>query len=303
MYMRRFLYILLISTIHIALVIFYIEKSASKETQFNRYSSESIESNPIDQMNHFCLTTPLIFNNRDAMLSIETELKKLAPRFEKCSSKDFDIDSLIQVIRNDSLVGKSSDSQEALTLKLNINAIETNFNLSKDDKDLRCWCQRFEKKLNSNERLSLPENLGTEMVFESGKNYEIKVNDSGFFYLNCWLQNNKTQQFKVFDYVYIVLPTDMQRLVPKRTEFKRKINLFLKNLKFDDRMGHKFKNTFINDDCPSNKSYGLKDKMNVLMIGLDSLSQAHFERVFPLTFKFVATDLQDSLRLNIFNNK
>ena len=74
MNMKNFLFILLIFGIHMALVIFYIEKSAAKNTELRRYSSESIESSPMDQMNHFCLTTPLIVNNRDAMLLIESEL-------------------------------------------------------------------------------------------------------------------------------------------------------------------------------------------------------------------------------------
>ncbi len=277
---------------------------------------------PTNRINHLCQIKPLLVDNEDAIKTIESESKELSSRFEECSNPTFNIDSLVEVVRHDVMF----EPVENLTLILNMTSIKTNFGLKKTDQ-LECSSQRFDKWINITERRNSIENLGSEIVFEEVKNYQIVVNESGFFYVKCWLEKrqngifaniynfirdlfvksefknktNERKQIKVFDHVYNVLPTDMQRLVLKRGEFKRTVSQFIDNFKFGlDMVNEKFKNDFINDDCPlcerPNEKQGNFSKANVLMIGIDSVSQQHFERLYPLTFKFLTHDMSDSLR-------
>jgi hypothetical protein len=256
-----------------------------------------------DQVNHLCQMPELMLYNKKVMNTIEYEKNIMKERWENCSNPNFEIDSLIQIIRNDVMV-KFDEGEENLTLKLDVSAIKVNFNLLEKD-DLLCSFLKFDKKLNVSERSQLFEYFGEGIIFEPTKNYEINLNESGFFYLRCSIKNTtkglekqQENRVKIFDYVYTILPTDMQRLAKRRNEFKKYIDDFLtrKGIDSNSKNNH-FKNAFINDDCPSKKSDSReKSKMNVLMIGLDSISNVHFDRVFPLTLKFLTDELEDTLR-------
>jgi predicted nuclease of predicted toxin-antitoxin system len=62
---------------------------------------------------------------------------------------------------------------------------------------------------------------------------------------------------------------------------------------------------FLNDDVTSDSDDDLseiKQKINVLILGFDSVSNNHFKRIFPKTFKYLNEILKNNIIYSSFNS-
>lgn len=145
---------------------------------------------------------------------------------------------------------------------------KTVFKLDKklQNRRILCLLRRFDKVTNKSERF-----MGLvyfEKYYFTRKNkFEVSVDNHGFYNVKCLIKTKQGIK-NHYENIYSILPMDMRKL--KRD----KISYYLNSTKI---------------------------KPNVLLIGIDSLSRSHFQRVLPKTYKFL-TNLQHNHIFNQINS-
>lgn len=132
---------------------------------------------------------------------------------------------------------------------------------------------------------------GKPLKLESTENNNtLTLNIAGDFHLKCFVaKNHKT----VVQAVYTIMPLNMT-LAKVRNNDKDKIRAIMEPFKDHPLV----KDSEFNTHCASQSRQARKQRMNVLMIGIDSTSYNNMQRAFPLTYKYL-TDLENNA---IFDN-
>jgi hypothetical protein len=241
-------------------------------------------------VNYLCEAPSLNYDHILAYSQVENDHQYLKSIFDSCSA-DLKFEDFIKIIRPN-----RTSSNEIYTLKLKIDSIKKNFD--QKSKNIRCFIQRFDKMMNMSEKKQILKYFDELYEFKSKTNYELKVNNFGFFYLNCINDSNRT----IFDYVYNIMPSNMSKLFEQRNEHKiltkKRINQFKIDSKIKKMM---YENDYQKNSCYS-KNKSIHEKMNVLLIGIDSLSHDQFTRIFPLTYLYLRNHLKDTLFFKRFNS-
>ncbi|CAF0827923.1 unnamed protein product [Brachionus calyciflorus] len=133
---------------------------------------------------------------------------------------------------------------------------------------IKCHVYKFDKKYDESEE---DQETEIEKIYKFDTD-EVTVDTHGYYYLIC--QNSDRLYSKVFDQVLTVYPSDMSQLTRDRKKF-----FTLKE----------------------NKNDQTENKMNVLILGIDSVSSNHFRRIFPQTFNYLK-QLEDNLIFDHFNS-
>lgn len=167
-------------------------------------------------------------------------------------------------------------------IKREQNLIKLDFNLLSKLSDthlsqIRCNAYRFEKKMDVSEQDKEIEMIDRVYKFSTD---QIQVDTHGFYYVIC--QNAATKYSKIFDKIITVYPSDMSVLMTDRQNFTTSNHSSV-------------------HDLPGLSFSQDNEKMNVLIMGIDSVSSNHFRRIFPLTFKYLST-LEHNLIFNHFNS-
>ena len=142
-------------------------------------------------------------------------------------------------------------------------------------RDLICEAQSFDKKLNVTEQFEIV--TKEKRQFEKKYNHTLYFKNHGFYYISCYNASKPT--VKIYDDSFMVLPNNMSKLLEERKYFK---SLEIKGNSItheSDIDNIKF--------LEANNKLKLKKKMNVLMLGFDSLSYQHLKRAMPKTFKYL----------------
>jgi hypothetical protein len=217
----------------------------------------------------------------------------------KCAPGNLKPEKVIQI---EDLNPKNAQFEDFL-IKIDPEYIIQRESLSITDKSiLKCTLELFDKQLNKSEGYS---NLwyknvsAVEVNLKNDQTLQFRVNLSGFYFIKC-LYSSDSKTFKqVYTEVFSILPSSIKTLVErnkasrKETEDLRekyasldsKTNPMLTDLKFEE--------------CEKLEGGELEDKMNVIVIGLDSVSYPNLKRIFPLTYKYL---LEESENNFIFEN-
>ena len=183
----------------------------------------------------------------------------------------------------ENFVSIEEEYNKEFKIKLNISAILSKLNIS--ETKLSCSFQLFDKKYNVSKRTSFE--YFQKIKFEKRQNYSINFNKHGYYYLCCFKIENKNE-ILIYDESYYILPHKMSKLVEDKNKLKLHFNATIEeqNIKFLD----------INNE----KLY-LDDKMNVLMIMIDSMSFPHFKRSMPQTYDYLKNKLENNIMYSSMN--
>lgn len=212
-----------------------------------------------------CSMPILNHNDTTAVQHLSADFRKLRSLFEACplSNKSYQLDKLINI----SHIGPS-----AFKVHLRMDLVRSDFT-DKLTKKLDPLCSNWylDKKINVSEITNELE-FGPEVVLQSNNNWTFTTNKSGYYFVKC---------VDLFEFVYTVLPANMSTLMERRKAYQRNEELALSAVKENPLVKDA---EFENCSDQANKNRSKEDKMNVLVIGFDSISSVHFKRVFPLTF-------------------
>ncbi len=169
---------------------------------------------------------------------------------------------------------------------------------------LKCALQHFDKQLNKSDsfaNLKCQNIIVAEVKLAKEVFLNFRIHSSGFYFVNCSFSSNLETFKPVYTEVISILPSSIKKLVernkPSREETEKmrqsyekldsKTNPMLKDIKFEE--------------CEKLDGGELDEKMNVIVIGLDSVSYPNFKRVFPLTYKYLTNDLENNLMYENLN--
>jgi len=233
--------------------------------------------------NHFCIIPHFSYDDKFAMSYLKKDMKNSQSSFKACESDNEQDSSLI-----DRFLLIASEANETYKIRLNTSLIEAEFKLN-NITSLKCSLQRFEKKVNVSEK-------STEMILPiynlDFKSSELVVNQTGFYYLEC-----KNLKSKLFSHVYIVYPYRMSKLIEQNElyrDYAEKLTARFSNSKAKLLLKDSYAS-----ECETNQTKPNK-MMNLLIIGIDSMSHNNFKRVFPLTYKYLKE--KESLIFDNFNS-
>jgi len=211
-----------------------------------------------------CFKSNFQYDDPIATSYLSKNAHKLKDKFDKCRLNESNIDQFNRFL----IISDISTSEtEDFEIKLDANKLTDVYKLTSTP---ICSIQRFQKKMNCSEKNKklIYSNLNR---FNSNNNFRLRLNTSGFYFLSCLNNSSKTT---IFEDVFTILPYNMS--ANKRHKPFKNSALFSMDLNFEKC-----------ESDESNQKESNKIKMNVLLIGLDSVSSHHMRRVFPLTYEFL----------------
>ncbi len=161
-----------------------------------------------------------------------------------------------------------------------------------------CTLERIWKRPNFKETDKTNEiSRGTLWNILDHQNSSIKLNQSGTIHLICYSKNKGI----VFQYVYQIYPLNMTKVKDQRKKEKLSVQKIVETLKSPVSK----EVPFTLDGCSGSsesKEQTQMQQMNVLMIGLDSMSYNNMRRVLPRTYEYLDKELEDNVILDNFNS-
>ena len=168
-------------------------------------------------------------------------------------------------------------------IKLNVKVILKQFRIN--EQQLSCAFQLFDKTYNVSEHKNL--DYFEKKLFEKSKNYTIKFEKHGYYYLSCFKLERK-KEIILYDDSYLILPHNMSKLIEEKNNLK--LHFTIK----DEEQVIKFLNKNAKNKIAENK-------MNVLMIMIDSMSYPHFKRSMPKTYDYLKNKLENNILYSSMN--
>ena len=135
------------------------------------------------------------------------------------------------------------------------------------EESFKCSLEYYDKIYNEYESGKI--NILSQQEFKKSQNYTIYIEKFGFYYLSCF---NKSETL-IYDDIFNLFPYNMSKLTDTEIALDKQVIQFLKE-----------KNTKKFDK-----------KLNVLIIGIDSMSYQHFPRGLPLTYDYLAHQLENNI--------
>ena len=215
--------------------------------------------------NAYCKKPDLSFADGIAKKYMEVE-----KRLDECK----DIENFVALIEN--------EAYEEFQIKLNISIILRKYNINENE--LLCQLKLFDKIYNISDNYLKYIN---ETIFDKTSNYTISFTKHGFYYLSCFKIENKTN-ILIYDDSYCIFPHNISKLIDEKNVFKGYFSIETEeqNITFMDKINQ--------------EKFG-QEKMNVLLIGIDSMSYPHFQRSMPKTFNYLANELKNNIMYSAVN--
>ena len=176
------------------------------------------------------------------------------------------------------------------------------FNESK----LSCYAHLFDRKIDHDRFAGI---VGKEMPILKQYDYELIVDQHGFYMIYCHTSANGKYSNLVSE-MRILLPRRMSRLVEERQEHIELEREAKKRLKATDSTKNPMLDDvpLVDDDCSSGQPDGPSGhekrppKMNVIMLGVDSMSLNQLRRSFPLTYAYMSESLEHNVIFENYHN-
>ena len=193
-------------------------------------------------------------------------------RFGECT----DIDKFVTLIENE--VNKN------FQINLNITIILRKYHLNENE--LACKLSLFDRIYNISESENYL-NFINQTKFEKSSNYTIVFTYHGFYNLSCFKIKNTTS-ILIYEDNYCIFPHNMSKLIDDKNLFKGYLSIETEeqNITFLDKINHEKL---------------AQEKMNVLLIGIDSMSYPHFQRSMPNTFNYLKNELENNIIYSSIN--
>lgn len=303
-------YLLIAILVYHILLLIYFFKSTPQETGLQQTHSTfqaKISTEPLNKLQQIAKNAvpmswlPDLYG-KDAVAFLNKDLNRNRKTFEKCLAdfslsvnKVLNIKKLV-VLENDfiklqkthaNLNRKNAMAPEVYVVKINFESIIFRHRL-KSPQELNCYIQRFGKRLDASEGLI---NYDKPIYFQMRLNFTVMTEKYGYHSFICYRAAKK-----VYSNVFAILPTDMSRLVSSFEKYSLKVD---PSLQADQRnsliSGTSFK------ECKFPNLKNTANKMNTLIINLESVSYNHFQRIFPITFKYLKEELANMIVYDNFN--
>lgn len=204
------------------------------------------------------------------------------------------IDSFYQVCENNSV---PNPVDEIKMVELNSNSDGMYMVKLAVSKPINCSIQELNKQLNVSERRFNLTDPKIQFVSLSNYSMEIKLDKPGFYYVECtnWTNNSDIVYAEVVAY----LPTNMTVMAELTRKSRELRNEYIAR-KIDEHERPTPTNPMLSDStyesCDNLSDDQTKfQKMNVLIIVIDSVSLAQFRRAFPQTYEYVTQQLEDNI--------
>ena len=223
--------------------------------------------NDLNFKNTYCQKPDIAF--ADAIARKFMDEKK---SFGECT----DIENFVTLIQN--------EASREFQIKLNITIILKKYNINENE--LLCKINLFDKIYNVSESENYL-NFINETKFDKSSNYANVITNHGFYNLSCFKIKNKTNVL-IYEDTYIVFPRNMSKLIDDKNVFKGFFSTETEeqNITFLDKKNHEKL---------------AQQKMNVLLIGIDSMSYPHFQRSMPKTFNYLKNELKNNIVYSSIN--
>jgi len=268
-----------------------------------------------EDINHLCQYPILAYDDPIALQYLKSDIKALTATLTACEKTFTGVDveirdvflydyknglnkNLFKKLVSQGLVQSNAlnvSSAEFFSFKLTENFFEKK--LKAKERNVECLLNKFDKLAGTHENLKCLR-MQEEYKFQKKFNYELFVNQSGFYYLHCY--QTLLKKSLVHQNVFSVLPQNMSKLIEMRRIFvaeelalRKRFNETGEKLIFEDVTEAKDEQQIINQNAT---------KMSILIFGFDSLSKNHFKRVFPLTFDFLSNRLQNNIIYEQFSS-
>jgi hypothetical protein len=229
-----------------------------------------------------------------ALKYLAENTKSLRKTFDSCRVNEFYevYETSDYLVTNESFNKQNLSGNYSIYYKIKIkqNEFSKKFNL-KNLRNVECKLSRFDKLINVSEiddKIEFYETYEFKREFD----YEVFVPEHGFYSINCIL-NGFIFNSKIYDDVLFILPRNMSILTEKRKKF----------IPYETKMRNLINGT--NDSIPFTNekiTNQIENKMNVLLMGFDSISKSHFKRIFPLTYSYLKNDLMGNTLFENFNS-
>ena len=141
-----------------------------------------------------------------------------------------------------------------------------------------CSIQQFDKEMDQIENVKM---IGPKIVFLRADGYRLVIDKHGFYYLECFVEGRLK-----FNTVFTVLPRDMRVLIDDN-KYAAEILMEFKN-SFRDSSINPLVNDVNYEKCGNfSEQIDNINKMNVLIIGLESVSSYDVKSGLPETYSFL----------------
>ena len=219
-----------------------------------------------------CVPTKFDWNGKEAKEAVRESYERIHHQSIACPLNGTKVNLLNKLIKITEKV--LENGSELYNITLQIDEIKNAFKLTADP---NFTVQKFDKPMDQSENRKL---VFGETLNKTGK-YSVITNLTGFYHVNCFKNDiNKTH---VFSYTYTVLPVDMNKLKETTSPYRKAIDGMLAPFKHSPVASDTDFDRCETDNSKTNDS----TKMNILMIGFDSISNYNFRRVFPLTYQYL----------------
>jgi hypothetical protein len=171
---------------------------------------------------------------------------------------------------------------------------------------LKCSVSLFDKKMKSadllgNLHLAHKHFASNEMQVNESRKFEFTGLANGFYLIECWFVKNSFSLSKlVYNEVVTILPKNMTKLIDANQATRQHTEKLRRSLKRSKRNNEMLALAEY-EECDSLPGGELPDKMNVLILGIDSVSYPYLKRAFPLTHAYLAKELEGSLLFENLN--
>lgn len=275
---KIFSIILIIQTTLVCFIYLFLNSHESKPELL------SIETS----LNKLCDYADIPFNNSDALKEILNEWKVMKPRYDKCYFNNVSKNLYLTVKTshisqlNDLNIKqiKSKNYQTNIDLykiSIDIDFLKSNLKLNQTP---ICEAYRFDR-IPNDDRYRF--RVGVLHKFETTYDYDLIVNEHGLYHIYCKNDSNVI----IFNDVKLILPVNMSLLNDERQkniEMEKKLPQQIEsNLPLVTNKQIKY--------CKTSEEMN-NNKMNVFILGLDSVSYNHFRRMFPETFEYLNEKLE-----------
>ncbi len=209
-----------------------------------------------------------------------------------------------QVIQIEDLTRKE-DNFESFQIKLDLNYIIERDNLPVNEKStMNCTLELFDKQLNKSDsdRNFWHKNVSTvEVKLKIDWLLKFRVNSSGFYIINCLYSSEKKTFRPVYTEVFSILPSSIKTLVERNKASRKETEDLREKYASLDSETNPMLTDLKFEECEKLEGGELDNKMNVLVVGLGSVSYPNFKRTFPLTYKYLAKELENNLMFENLN--
>jgi hypothetical protein len=230
----------------------------------------------LEDNGEFCFKAYVDANNPIAMKHYRENIQRYMPEFNECSAKEKAVD-LIQIDENN-------------TLHINVDGILKRYDLAIK---LECYAQSIDKLMDKKER-----DFNLQYSHRYLVNSKLILNEHGFYYIHCVDEANKLRV--IHQDIRLVLPKFMSYLKAKSRSYFQKVDALRDEQLDSDNSVNPLLNdlNILTDECLLNtatenvkQSNKFNPTMNVLILGIDSLSYPHLKRSFPRFYKFLSQEL------------